>query len=60
MTARAWNAVDGEISRNLFMRNKKSPSPVCLMSFWIITLYSDTLHQSVIAQVHGIITDLDI
>ena len=48
--------VDTGISSNIM----KSPSPKCDMTFWDMTIYSDTLNWSVITPIFKLITELDL
>ena len=47
--------VDMGISSNIM----KSPSPKCYMTFWDMTVYSDTLNWSDITPICELITELD-
>ena len=40
--------------------NMRSPSPECYTTFWMTTIYSDTLHWSGITPTFDPITDLDL
>ena len=43
-----------------FINNTRSPSPECYTTFWMMTIYSDTLHWSGITPIFDPITDLDL
>ena len=43
-----------------FLPNLRSPSPECYTTFWMMTIYSDTLHLSGIAQIFDPVTDLNL
>ena len=47
--------VDMRISSNIM----KSPSPKCYMTFWDMTIYSDTLNWSYITPISEPITEQD-
>ena len=38
----------------------RSPSPECYTTFWMMTIYSDTLHWSGITPIFDPVTDLDL
>ena len=44
------------VGKGILSNNMKSPSPECFTTFWMMTIYSDTLHWSGITP----ITDLDL
>ena len=61
MSWNVWNRpsgsfmVDMGISSNIM----KSPSPKCYMTFWVMTIYNDTLNWSDITLICELITELD-
>ena len=42
------------------IKQYEAPSPECYTTFWMMTIYSDTLHWSGITQIFDHITDLDL
>ena len=51
------------VGTGILPNNMRSPSPECYTTFWVMTIYSDTLHWSGISPIcdpiQGI-TDLDL
>ena len=62
LSGNVWNRplgsfmVDMGISSNII----KSPSPKCYMTFWKMTIYSDTLNWSDITPICVLITEMDL
>ena len=54
MSRIVWNRmlVRSMVNTVILQNNKKSPSPEYYMTFWSMTIFSDTLHWSVIALTH--------
>ena len=48
------------VATGILSNNMKSPSPECNMTFWRMTIYSNTLHWSDITPIFETITDLDL
>ena len=50
------------VGTGILSNNKRSPSPECYTTFWMMTIYSDTLHWSGITLnwMFDPITDLDL
>ena len=48
------------VGTGILSNNMRSPSPECYMTFWMMTIYSDTLHWSGITPIFYPITDLDL
>ena len=48
------------VGKGVLPNNMRSPSPECYTTFWMMTIYSDTLHWSGITQIFDPITDLDL
>ena len=46
------------VGTGILQNNMRSPSPECYTTFWMMTIYSDTLHWSGISQIVDPITDL--
>ena len=48
------------VGTGILSNNMRSPSPECYTTFWMMTIYSDTLHWSGITPMFDPITDLDL
>ena len=48
------------VGTGILSNNMRSPSPECYNTFWMMTIYSDTLYWSGITPIFDPITDLDI
>ena len=48
------------VGMGILSNNMRSPSPECYTTFWMMTIYSDTLHWSGITPILDPITDLDL
>ena len=48
------------VGTEILSNNMRSPSPVCNTTFWMMTIYSDTLHWSGVTPIFDPITDLDL
>ena len=46
------------VGTGILSNNMRPPSPECYMTFWMMTIYSDTLHWSGITPIFDPITDL--
>ena len=54
------DASSSMVGTGILSNNMKSPSPECYTTFWMMTIYSDTLYWSGITQIFDPITDLDL
>ena len=48
------------VGTGILSNNMRSPSPECYTTFWMTTIYSDTLHLSGITPIFDPVTDLDL
>ena len=48
------------VGTGILSNNMRSPSPECYTTFWMMTIYSDTLHWSGITPIFDPITDIDL
>ena len=48
------------VGTGILSNNTRSPSPECYTTFWMMTIYSDTLHWSGITPIFYPFTDLDL
>ena len=48
------------VGTGILSNNMRSPSLECITTFWMMTIYSDTLHWSGITPIFDPITDLDL
>ena len=48
------------VGTGILSNNMRSPSPECYTTFWMMSIYSDTLHWSGITPIFDHISDLDL
>ena len=62
MSRNVWDRLLGSsmVGTGILSNNMRSPSPECYTTFWMMTVYSDTLHWSGITLIFDPIIDLDL